>query len=229
MLEQAVRLIVLSSSVVLRCGMSIIVTDSGNLNIAWFVDFCENAHDLIQCVGTEGQLLYVNRAWRENLEYTPEEVKQLKIWNVISPECRDHCAEAFQRIMQGESLSNVQVIFQTKSGQPVYLEGCATLCAEPGFPVHTRGIFRNITERKKMEEAREKLIAELKQALAEIRTLQGLLPICAWCKKVRNDQDFWLSVEEYLSRHTDVQITHGICPTCLRQATSSTNHELAVG
>jgi PAS domain S-box-containing protein len=208
---------------------TVLVTDSGQMNLAWFVDFCEYAYDLIQCVGTEGQLLYVNRSWRETLEYTPEEVKQLRIWSVISPECRDHCAEAFQGIMRGESLNNVEVIFQTKSGVPVYLEGCATLCAEPGFVVHTRGIFRNITERKKMEAAREKLIADLQKALAEIRTLQGLLPICAWCKKVRDDKNFWLSVEDYLSKNTDVRITHGMCPSCLQQTAEALKKQLAAG
>lgn len=193
---------------------------SANLNIAWFIDFCENAHDLIQCVGTDGRLLYVNRSWRETLGYSPEEVSELLIWDVISPECRPHCGEAFQKVMAGEALRNVQVIFQTKTGKPVYLEGCATLCAEPGFPIHTRGIFRDITERKQIEQAREKLIAELQQALAEIRTLQGLLPMCAWCKKVRDDQDFWHSVEDYLRKHTELRVTHGMCPTCLKQATA---------
>jgi hypothetical protein len=54
----------------------------------------------------------------------------------------------------------------------------------------------------------------LRKALNEIRTLSGLLPICAWCKKVRNDDGYWEKVEEYLGKHTDVAFSHGICPEC---------------
>jgi DNA-binding response OmpR family regulator len=57
-------------------------------------------------------------------------------------------------------------------------------------------------------------VADLEQALAHVKTLRGLIPICAWCKKVRNDQNFWQQVEEYLGEHGDVRFSHGICPEC---------------
>ena len=57
-------------------------------------------------------------------------------------------------------------------------------------------------------------VDELENALRQIRTLGGLLPICAWCKKIRDDKNFWLQVEEYLAQHTDARFTHGICPNC---------------
>lgn len=57
--------------------------------------------------------------------------------------------------------------------------------------------------------------AELEGSIAEIRTLRGLLPICACCKKVRDDQGLWTRVEEYISNHTDVEFSHGLCPDCL--------------
>jgi hypothetical protein len=56
--------------------------------------------------------------------------------------------------------------------------------------------------------------AELESALAQVKRLQGLLPVCAWCKKVREDENYWLSVEEYIVRHTDARFSHGICPEC---------------
>jgi PAS domain S-box-containing protein len=80
---------------------------------------------------------------------------------------------------------------------------------------------RNITERKHVEEVlqeatkeREKLIRELQYALDNIKTLQGLIPMCANCKKIRDDKGFWNQVEGYLMAHTDAQFTHGICPEC---------------
>lgn len=58
--------------------------------------------------------------------------------------------------------------------------------------------------------------AQLEQSLAEIRTLQGLLPICSWCKKIRNDEGLWTQVEHYLAEHTHVAFTHGVCPECTK-------------
>lgn len=55
---------------------------------------------------------------------------------------------------------------------------------------------------------------DLKQALSEVKTLTGLLPICAWCRKVRNDNGYWLQIEEYLKTHSEAQVTHGICQAC---------------
>lgn len=57
-------------------------------------------------------------------------------------------------------------------------------------------------------------VEELEQALKRVRQLQGLLPICAYCKRIRDDQNYWNQVETYLADHTDVQFSHGICPTC---------------
>ena len=56
--------------------------------------------------------------------------------------------------------------------------------------------------------------SELESALAQVKSLQGLLPVCAWCKKVREDEHYWLSVEDYIVRHTDARFSHGICPDC---------------
>lgn len=57
---------------------------------------------------------------------------------------------------------------------------------------------------------------ELEDALSHVKQLRGLMPICAWCKRVRDDQDYWHSVEEYITERTDAQFSHGICPDCMR-------------
>ncbi len=71
-----------------------------------------------------------------------------------------------------------------------------------------------ITERKQAEEEREKLISNLRAASAKIKTLSGIIPICAWCKKIRNDDGFWKQVEEYIRDHTEAEFSHGLCPEC---------------
>jgi methyl-accepting chemotaxis protein len=71
-----------------------------------------------------------------------------------------------------------------------------------------------IAERKRMETERDKLIVELKEALAEVKQLSGLLPICASCKKIRDDKGYWNQIETYISEHSEAMFTHAICPDC---------------
>ena len=71
---------------------------------------------------------------------------------------------------------------------------------------------RAIAALNKAEAEKEKLIQELKEALANIKTLTGLIPICAWCKKVRNDQGYWEKVESYIARNSQAEFTHAVCP-----------------
>lgn len=94
---------------------------------------------------------------------------------------------------------------------------CAPIRDEHGQVVGSILVFRDVTERKKHEAEREKLIAELQEALASVRTLRGLLPICAWCKQIRNDEGYWQSVEDYIQAHSDAEFTHGICPECFEK------------
>ena len=75
-------------------------------------------------------------------------------------------------------------------------------------------VFQDISERKQAEIEREQLIAELKEALATIQVLSGIIPICASCKKIRTDQGDWQPVELYIRDHSQAEFSHGICPDC---------------
>jgi PAS domain S-box-containing protein len=77
--------------------------------------------------------------------------------------------------------------------------------------------IRDITERKGAERAREKLVSELQDAMAQIKVLSDLIPICASCKKVRDDEGFWQQVEDYLHAHAGTRFSHGMCPDCLHE------------
>jgi PAS domain S-box-containing protein len=74
--------------------------------------------------------------------------------------------------------------------------------------------IQDVSERKMLEDEREGLIAELQKALATIRTLRGLIPMCAWCRKIRDDDGYWKQVESYIQEHSEAKFTHGICPEC---------------
>lgn len=72
-------------------------------------------------------------------------------------------------------------------------------------------------ERKQDQAEREHLIDELKAALAQVKNLSGLLPICSGCKKIRDDQGYWNRIETFISEHSDAQFSHGICPDCAKK------------
>lgn len=78
-------------------------------------------------------------------------------------------------------------------------------------------ILRDITDRKQLEAEREDLILNLKEALARVKTLSGLLPICANCKKIRDDGGYWHQVDDYIHRHSGVDFSHGLCPECVKK------------
>lgn len=64
-------------------------------------------------------------------------------------------------------------------------------------------------------------VRELEESLAQVQRLRGLIPICAWCKKVRNDQNYWQQVEDYVGEHSDARFSHGICPACFKEQTAA--------
>jgi len=78
-------------------------------------------------------------------------------------------------------------------------------------------VFEDITERKRIEEEREKLLQSLQDTLAKMKRLHGILPICCSCKKIRDDKGDWNHLELYIQEHSEAAFTHGFCPECLKE------------
>lgn len=74
-----------------------------------------------------------------------------------------------------------------------------------------------VAERKRAEQHREKVVLELQQALAQVKRLSGFLPICASCKKIRDDKGYWQQIEQYISEHSEALFSHGLCPECAKK------------
>lgn len=74
-----------------------------------------------------------------------------------------------------------------------------------------------MTERIRADEERESLIDELRKALSEIKTLRGILPICSYCKNIRNDQGYFEKIESYIHKHSGVDFSHTICISCMKK------------
>jgi two-component system, sensor histidine kinase len=83
--------------------------------------------------------------------------------------------------------------------------------------IKTRSLQQEIQERIRAQEEKENLIVELREALKEVKTLGGLLPICSSCKKIRDDQGYWSQIESYIRKHSEAEFSHGICPDCIEK------------
>ena len=124
-------------------------------------DLFENANDLIQSVRPDGHYLYVNNAWRKTLGYSKKEVTRLTLWDIIHPDDQLHCQETFQKVMTGGTVGSIESVFVAKDGTLLTVEGNVNHRSKEGEVIATRGIFRDITERKHAE----RLLQEKNEAL----------------------------------------------------------------
>lgn len=131
----------------------------------------DGVNDLIQSVTPDGRFLFVNRAWRELLGYTAEDVAALTIFSIIHPDHHADCLATIQHVMAGENPGLIEVPFLTKDGRVVLVEGNVSLYSINGIPIATRGIFRNITARKVADSEIRALNETLEQTVAQ-RTLE---------------------------------------------------------
>jgi len=165
----------------------------------------ENANDLIQCVKNDGTFAYVNPAWLRTLEYTANELAGLTYMDIIHPEEREHCNLAFRELMSGKVLGRVETRFISKTGRTVWVEGNLSLNKEKdGRILSTVGIFRDISERKRMEAENAALQARLLEAskLAAIGQLVNGI-----AHNFNNILTFVKGSIELMRRHETPQIT----------------------
>lgn len=120
-------------------------------------DFLENANDLIQSVDREGRFLYANRKWHESLGYPREDLPRLRMFDIIHPESRDHCAGIYQRLRPGDRVDGVEATFRTRDGRSILVSGNVSCSEDPVRGFFTRGIFRDVTDRRRAEEALHRL------------------------------------------------------------------------
>jgi|GEM_PF-717155 len=139
-----------------------------------FKDLFESANDLIQIVDVEGKFVYVNRKWRELLSYTDTEARQKQFTTIVRKDQIPHCTEVFKKVVNGESIERMETVFVSKDGREIYVEGSLNPSFKEGGFVSCRGIFRDITERKKAEELEHQRTDQIilnKAALLELTTM----------------------------------------------------------
>ena len=179
-----------------------------------------SSDDAIISTTLDGMILSWNRGAEQMFGHTEQEVLAQPVAVLIPRDRPNEMAGVFEKFKQGEHTQRYETVRVRKDGK--YLTVSLTISPvkdASGKIIGASSIARDITERKKEEAERLQLIQELTNALQRVKTLTGLLPICAACKKIRDDRGYWQSVEVYIRDHSDAEFSHSICPECMaRQA-----------
>jgi PAS domain S-box-containing protein len=115
-------------------------------------DLFDNASDLVYMAAPDGSLLYVNQAWQQGTAYDEAEIGSMQLIDLIHPDSRAYYSRVLERVLKGERLDHVELVFVPKSGTPITVEGNLSCTFKEGKPAVVRGIFRDVTERKRVEE-----------------------------------------------------------------------------
>ncbi|HHE46774.1 MAG TPA: PAS domain S-box protein [Bacteroidetes bacterium] len=171
---------------------------------------------------TGGGTEYVSSNVENVIGYSVQEISSNRKFfpRLIHPDDRKLLKETHQGWLKSGADGVVEVEFRVKRRDGEYiwmLDRMITAYLTPEGRHSYFGVMIDITRRKQSEEEREKLISELQEALSKIKVLSGLVPICAHCKKIRDDKGYWNQLEDYIAQHSDMVFSHGTCPECARK------------
>jgi PAS domain S-box-containing protein len=189
-------------------------------------DFFENAPISLHWATPDGTILRVNSAELKMLGCTPQECLGHSVAEFFVDS--SVAADVLQQLRGGESFTDYETRLRCKDGTVKDVLINTNTLWDDGKFIRSRWFTSDLTHRKEEEQERLSLIRELSEALASVKTLRGLLPICASCKKIRDDGGYWNKLESYLAEHTQVQFTHGICPDCGARFKAELNAQPAV-
>ncbi len=180
----------------------------------------ENIVEGIYQTSMDGRLLSVNHALARIFGYdSPQEMMDslinVKYQLYVDPSDRD----LLLNMLEARGVvKNFQTRMYRKDGSIIWVSINVRIGRDAeGNPQYLEGIMLDITQHKQSDEERERLIVDLQNALSEVKTLSGMLPICASCKKIRADEGYWQQIETYISEHSEAEFSHSICPECAKK------------
>jgi PAS domain S-box-containing protein len=183
-----------------------------------FRSVAQTASDAIISADSHGRIVFWNTAATAIFGYAFEEAEGQPVMMIMPERFRRPVTPPLTQWFAGEETKvtgrTVEATGLRKDGRefPVEFSMATWLSDEQVFAT---GILRDISQRKQAEAERERLILQLKTALADVKTLTGIIPICAGCKKIRDDKGYWNQVEQYIQTHSLARFSHGLCPDCL--------------
>ncbi len=161
---------------------------------------------------------WTNEQLQEMVGYTAEELHG-KSTRMLYPSEEEfqRAGKEYNLMKDNKGIGVLETFWQRKDGQVINILLSAALYDGSDLSSGLIVTILDISDRKNMELEREKLIEQLQETIDEIKTLSGLLPICASCKKIRDDKGYWNKIELYLMDHTEAEFSHSICPDCTKR------------
>jgi len=173
--------------------------------------FFDISIDMLCVLDFSGYFRRLNPAWEKTLGFTREELLSRPSIDFVHPDDRERTLRQNSGVKAGGQALAFENRYLCKDGSYRWLVWNATPDIDHQV---VYSVARDVTELREATARRETLVRELQEALAEVKTLRGILPICSYCRRIRDDEDYWETVEGYVVRHTDTRFSHGICPTC---------------
>ncbi len=174
--------------------------------------FFEIAIDLLCLLDFNGYFKRLNPAWERTLGFSRKELMSRPFIEFVHPDDRERTLRQNSAVRAGGQALAFENRYLCKDGSFRWL----LWNAAPAIDEQTvYSVARDVTRWKQSQEEREALVRDLQTALSEVRALQAILPICSYCKSVRDDTNYWHTVESYLAQQTNSQLSHGICPDCM--------------
>ncbi len=176
--------------------------------------FFDLSIDMLCMLDFNGYFKRLSPSWERTLGFTREELMSRPFVEFVHPDDRERTLNQNAAVKRGGQALGFENRYLCKNGSFRWLRWNAT--PDASWSV-IYSVARDVTEIKQAAEERERLVHELQTALAEVKTLQEILPICSFCRKVRDDENYWDTVENYVSAHTSMLFSHSICPTCMEK------------
>lgn len=179
-----------------------------------------NIPDVTWTADQQGNTLFISPNVSRVFGFSQEELyREPSLWfGRIHPDDLERVKDAFVALFIEQGSFDVEYRFQRQDGEWVWIHDRALAAYQRGETFCADGIFTDVTERKQLEMTLAEQTRGLREALARVKTLGGLIPICAGCKKIRDDKGYWNQIESYISQHSDALFSHGYCPDCLAEA-----------
>jgi len=187
-------------------------------DLAHLAAIVESSTDAILGMDLDGTI----RSWNSGAEkiygYSAQEAIGHPTSIIAPPVSSGEISLILEKVRRGERVARYETVRVRKDGTPIDVSlTISPIKNSGGDTIGVSAIERDITARKKTEADRNRLIEELKEALAKVNDLSGLLPICASCKKIRDDQGDWQQVETFIKARSSADFSHGMCPDCMEQ------------
>ena len=164
------------------------------------------------------RITYVNEVGLRTFGYSAADIESgLSAMDLLPADEREKVAGRTKALLGGGKPEPVEYRMLNKDGSELVAIVNSAPVLDHGQVIGIRTTVQDITKRKRAEQDRERLIHELQEALDRVKTLKGLIPICANCKKIRDDEGFWHQVEAYVRDHSEAEFSHGICPECKKE------------